>query len=46
MLNAHTKHLSELVGYERKTDKLLEWKKSFSSASNNELPNAGSNKIF
>ena len=28
MLNAHTKHLSELVGYERKTDKLLEWKKN------------------
>jgi hypothetical protein len=29
MLNANTKLLSELVGYERKTDKLLEWKKNF-----------------
>jgi hypothetical protein len=42
MLNAHTKHLSKLVGYGRKTDKLLEWKKKF-SPSNNDVRNAGNN---
>nr|CAH0099140.1 unnamed protein product [Daphnia galeata] len=45
MLNAHTKHLSELVGYERKTDKLLEWKKNF-SPSNNDVRNADTNGKF
>lgn len=40
MLNVHTKQLSELVGYERKTERLIEWQKKF-TASNTEEEHTG-----